>query len=228
MAKRELPAYLPPDWPDYAAIPTPEEWAVAIEEERIAERVFKQMAHPRPQVPTPESIAAGEAHLAEARKRSAAEIVRRIESKELLSAEEFCTAVGVTPSWLEDALTDGKLFAITGPKGKSYYPAFYSDARIEREAVERVSLVLSAAQPDSQYWFYSSIRTSLGTTPLEALQAGRLQAVLDAAETFTSGAPARVPSVVDVLANGGGKAPMPPPHNPRDSFVDTLNGVKPR
>ena len=43
MKTRILPDYLPKDWPDYALIPTLEEWAVAQEEERIAARVFEQM-----------------------------------------------------------------------------------------------------------------------------------------------------------------------------------------
>jgi hypothetical protein len=228
MKTRILPDYLPRDWPDYAPIPSPAEWAVAQEEERIAARVFEQMKTPRSQTTTPESIAAGNAHLAEAIKQGAAEVIRQIESKELLSADDFCAAVGVTRDWLSDALTDGRLFAITGPGGRSFYPAFYAEAGIERAAVERVTHVLSRLPPGSQYWFYSSIRTSLQATPLEALRAGRLNAVLKSAEMFAQDAPPRVPSIVDVLANDSEQSMLLPPHDPRDSFADSLNGVKPR
>lgn len=88
---RQLPDYLPADWPDYAPIPIREEWLVACEEDRIAEAAFRQMReHPRPRLPASESIAARDAHMAEAVRQSAAEVVRQIESKELLTAEEFC------------------------------------------------------------------------------------------------------------------------------------------
>lgn len=228
MKTRILPDYLPPDWPDNAEIPTRAEWDLAQEEDRIAAQVFKQMGTSRSQLPSPESIAAGDAAMAEAFKRSAAEVMRQIESKELLSSDEFCAALGVTRDWLSDALTDGRLFAISGPEGRSFYPAFYADAGIQRTAIERVSQVLSRLPPRSQYWFYSSARTSLQATPLEALRAGRLPAVLKAAAMIAHDAPSRVPSIVDVLANDGAQATLPPPHDPLESFADTLNGVKPR
>jgi hypothetical protein len=96
---RQLPDYLPADWPDNAYIPTRAEWEVAQEEDRIAKRVFEQMKTTRAQEPTPESIAAGNAAMAKAHVRAAETVMRQIESKELLTATEFCDVLEVDADW---------------------------------------------------------------------------------------------------------------------------------
>ena len=223
---RKLPDYLPADWPDHADIPTRDEWNRAQEEDRIADVALARMRRRRPStVPTPESIAAGDAAMAEAYKRAAEVVVRRIESRELLSIDEFCGAVGVTRDWLSDALTEGRLFAIAGPHGRSFFPAFYADAGIKRSDIEQVARVLSPRDPGSQYWFFTSVRTSLQATPLDALRAGRLDAVIRAAEMHVEGAPPRVLSVVEELAGQSGPLTVPPQHDPSGSFADVLNGA---
>ncbi len=228
MANRELPDYLPPDWPEYAAIPTRAEWDRAMEEDRIAERAFEQMKHPRSQSPTRESIAAGEAHLAEAHVRAAETVKQQIESKELLTADEFCDVLEVDVDWLDDALEEYRVFAITGPGGRSYYPAFYADPGVRRKHVERVTRTLALLHPRSQYLFYTTVRTSLGETPLDALRAGRLDAVLKTAAMAAADAPPRVPSIVEVLAGESWPPAAPPRHDPGQSFADVLKGAKPR
>jgi len=224
---RKLPDYLPADWPDHAEIPTRDEWNRAQEEDHIANVALARMRRRRPStVPTPESIAAGDAAMAQAYARAAEVVVRRIESRELLSIDEFCEAVGVTRDWLSDALTEGRVFAIAGPHGRSFFPSFYADARIERAAIEQVARILSPRDPSSQYWFFFSVRTSLQSTPLEALRAGRLDAVIRAAEMHAEGAPPRVLSVVEELAVHSGPLTVPMQHDPSESFADVLNGVK--
>lgn len=224
---RKLPDYLPADWPEHAEIPTRIEWDRAQEEDRIAEVALVQMRKRRPStVPTPESLAAGDAAMAEAYARAADVVVRRIESRELLSINEFCKAVGVSRDWLSDALTEGRLFAITGPHGRSFFPAFYADARIERADIEKVARVLSPRDPSSQYWFFITTRTSLQTTPLDALRAGRLEAVIRAAEMHAEGAPRRVPSVVDEIIGQSEAGTVPPQHDPSAALTDVLNGTK--
>lgn len=71
MAARHIPDYLPANWPDHVDIPTPEQWAQALQEEAMlpvaiaeaAARAGKPMA-------TPESIAAGEEHIRQAREKA--------------------------------------------------------------------------------------------------------------------------------------------------------------
>lgn len=229
MTSRQLPDYLPADWPDYAPIPTRAEWDRAMEEDRIADAAFKRMReHPRSRLPTPESSAGGDAYMAEAVRQSAAEVVRQIESKELLTAAEFCDVLEVDADWLDAALDECRVFAITGPGGRAYYPAFYADPVIKREHVERVVRVLAPLSPRSQYLFFNSVRTSLDTTPLEALRAGRLDAVITAALMATADAPPRVPSIVEVLAGDSWPPKAAPRHDPSQSFADVMKGVKPR
>jgi hypothetical protein len=225
---RQLPDYLPADWPNNAYIPTRAEWEVAQEEDRIAERAFEQMKTMRAQEPTPESIAAGNAAMAEAHVRAAETVMRQIESKELLTATEFCDVLEVDADWLDAALDECRVFAITGPGGRAYYPAFYADPAIKREHVERVVRVLAPLSPRSQYLFFNSVRTSLDTTPLEALRAGRLDAVITAALMATADAPPRVPSIVEVLAGESWPSKAAPRHDPSQSFADVLKGAKPR
>jgi hypothetical protein len=227
MANRKLPDYLPPDWPDYAAIPTRAEWLVAQEEERIAERAFEQMKTKRTQEPTPESIAAGEAHLAEAHVRATETVRRQVESKELLTATNFCDVLEVDADWLDAALDECRVFAITGPGGRSYFPAFYADPTIKREHIERVTRTLALLHPRSQFLFYTTVRTSLGETPLDALRAGRLEDVMTAALGATADAPPRVPSIVETLTGESWPPIAAPRHDPGQSFADVLKGAKP-
>lgn len=225
---RKLPNYLPADWPDCAQFPSLAEWERAVEDDRIVgEALEKAMENLRQQMTTPDSIAAGDAAMFEAHIRAAETIVRRIEGKELLSRDEFCEAAGVTCEWLSDALTDGRLFAIAGPRGRSFFPSFYADSSIERTDIERVARVLSPLHPTSQYWFFTSVRTSLHQTPLDALRAGRLDAVVASAQGHADGAPPRVLSVVEEIA-GQSEPLVPPRHDPSDSFTDVLNGTKRR
>jgi|GEM_PF-2898251 len=227
MTKRALPDYLPADWPDYAEIPTLDEWLVAQEEERIAEKAFAEMAKPRrhPTV-TPESIATGDAFMAEAHLRAAEMVKRQIESKELLTATEFCDVLEVEPDWLDAALDECRVFAITGPGGRAYYPAFYVAPTIKREHIERVTRTLALLHPRSQFLFYTTVRTSLGETPLDALRAGRLEDVMTAALAATADAPPRVPSIVEVLGGEVWPPEAAPRHDPSQSFVDVLKGAK--
>lgn len=224
---RKLPHYMPADWPDYAEIPSKAEWDRAQEENRIAEHAFARMKEHLPYtVPTPEAIAAGDAAMAAAYARAAEAVIRRIDNRELLSIDEFCETVGENRDWLSDALTEGRLFAIAGPGGRSYFPSFYADIGIKRTEIEEVARVLSPRDPSSQYSFFTSFRTSLQATPLDALRAGRFDAVIRAAEMHAEGAPPRVFSVVENLAGQPGPLTVPPQHDPSGSFADVLNGTK--
>jgi hypothetical protein len=176
---------------------------------------------------TPESIAAGEKHMAEAQLRAAETVKRQLESKELLTAEEFCDVLEVDVNWLDDALEECRVFAITGPGGRSYYPAFYAEPGIRHEHVERVTRTPALLHPRSQYLFYTTVRTSLGETPFDALRAGRVDDVMTAALRAAVDGPRRVPSVVEVLAGESWPPTAAPLHDPGQSFADVLKGAKP-
>ncbi|MBZ2208590.1 hypothetical protein [Massilia soli] len=133
---------------------------------------------------TPESIAAGHAAMAEGRARAAETLARRIECKELLSAVELRSALGVVQQAIDEAVASNRLFAFEGPGREPYYPAFYADATVARSALELVAQELLDLPAPSKYHFFLSMRTNLGTTPLEALKCGRVDEVLQAAAGF--------------------------------------------
>jgi hypothetical protein len=175
-----------------------------------------------------EPIEADNLHTIEAHLHAAETVKQQIERKELLTADEFCTALKTDTDWLESALDECRVFAITGPSGRSYYPAFYADSIISREHVERVTRMLALLHPRSQYLFYTTVRTLQGETPLDALRAGRLNEVITAALRAANEAPRRVPSIVEVLVGESWPPNVPLRHAPSESFADVLNGAKPR
>ena len=85
-------------------------------------------------------------------------------------------------------LPTGKLTALVGPSGESYYPAFYADASLDRRSVEKVAKALGPLPAASKYFFFTSTSVFLGgITPLDALKNGRLADVSAAAAGFAEG-----------------------------------------
>lgn len=181
------------------------------------------MSTPRSKVPTAECIAADDVQM-----RAAETVKLQIESKELLSLNEFCEVLNADTDWLEAALDECRIFVITGPGGHSYYPAFYADPAIDREHLEQVTRMLALLHPRSQYLFYTTVNTSQGETPLDALRAGRLDEVITAALRAADDVRRRVPSITEVLVGESWPPKAPPCHVPSESFTDVLNGVKSR
>lgn len=164
---------------------TEDEMKRAEEEDRILQRVLDEACDrpPRP-MSTPESIAAGNAAMAEGRVRAAETLARRIANKELLSAVELQDFLGIAQAEIDDAVESGRLFAFIAPDGVKYYPAFFAVRAADRAGLEAVVQEMKGLPPDSQYWFLTSRRTNLGVTPLEALKDGRFDDVLRAASGF--------------------------------------------
>jgi hypothetical protein len=166
---------------------TEDEMKRAEEEDRLVQAVLAEARNrlDRP-MSTPESIAAGNAAMAEGRARAAETLARRIESKELLSAAELQSALGITQQDIDYAVAEGRLFVCVGSDGQPYYPAFYTDGDIDRSAIELVAQELRDIPAASKYYFFVSKRTNLGMTPLDALKCGRVEDVLQAAAEFAS------------------------------------------
>lgn len=162
-----------------------EEFKRAEKEDRIVERALGEVFNrpPRP-MSTPESIAAGHAAMAEGRERAAEALARRIESKELLSAAELRSALGIPQAEIDDAVVSNRLFSFEAPGGEHYYPAFFAAADMERPSLELVAQKLGGLPAASKYHFFLSKWTNLGETPLDALKRGRVDEVLQAAAGF--------------------------------------------
>lgn len=112
----------------------------AEEEDRIVQAVLAEELNrpPRP-MSTPESIAAGDAAMAEGRERAAVTLARRIESKELLSAEELRDALGITQAEIDEAVEDNQLFAFVDTDGEHYFRGFFAAADMDRSSLELVA-----------------------------------------------------------------------------------------
>ena len=110
---------------------------------------------------------------------------QRIERKELITSKELQDGLHIRRQSVSDAVKAGRLFAIVGPSGENYYPAFYTDHDYDRRALEKVSKTLGGLPASSKYHFFTSKSHYLGSkTPLEALKEGRLDEVLIAATGF--------------------------------------------
>ena len=159
----------------------------AEEEDRTLQRVLDEATNrpPRP-MSTPESIAAGHAAIAEGRERAAETLARRIESKELWSAAELRSALGIPQAEIDDAVDSNRLFSFEAPDGEYYYPAFFAAADMDRASLELVAQELGGLPAASKYHFFVSKRTNLGETPLDALKRGRVDEVLRSASGFAS------------------------------------------
>lgn len=167
---------------------TEAEIGVALEEDARVEEILRQtrVRPPSPSV-TPESIEAGERMMAEFRQASAAAVLGRIESRELITGEELEALLGVSELAVQTALESGQLFAIQGPGGKLYYPAFFADEQLPKGCLFEVSQSLGRLPGPSKYHFLTNKSTRLGQTPMEALAGGRLADVLATAEAFRDG-----------------------------------------
>jgi hypothetical protein len=138
---------------------------------------------PGPMV-TERSKAAGSAFMTKFRAESAAALLSRIESKELLTSAELQNALKIRRQSISDAVKSNRLFALVGPSGENYYPAFYTDPSLDRRIVEKVSKAMGAIPGAAKYSFFTSKSHMLGETPLEALRKGRVQEVLAAATAY--------------------------------------------
>lgn len=78
----------------------------------------------------------------------------------------------------------GRVFYIS-QQGERYFPAFYCDPAYDRKQLSAVTRALDDLPGGSKLQFFLSRRGSLnGATPLQALQAGRIEKVLDIAAAF--------------------------------------------
>lgn len=128
---------------------------------------------------------ASDEFMAQLRQREAAELLERIEHKELLTGDELQERLGVGSEAISEAVKSGGLFVVAGPGGLDYYPAFFADARYDRRSVERVSKALGDLPATVKYHFFTSKSHRLGrVTPLDALADGRLAEALVAAQGF--------------------------------------------
>lgn len=111
--------------------------------------------------------------------------LERIEHGELITAAELGERLSMSKQAVSRAATTGRMFTLEGPAGKKVFPAFYSDPRLDRRVLERVSKELGQLPGPSKWQFFTTGKVSLdGKSPLEAISEGQVSRVLAAATAF--------------------------------------------
>lgn len=155
-------------------------------EDEAAEQFLKQQVESKapPIQSTPESIQRGQAMLKAVEETRNQTVRTRIQNKELLTSGELQLARDVNRQSISGAVKSNRLFAFVGPSGKNFYPAYFADKTLDLRKLEAVSKALGTLPAPSKHHFFTSTWSTLGTTPLEALRAGRLADVLETAAGF--------------------------------------------
>lgn len=107
--------------------------------------------------------------LAEMHQRALLRRQRFFDDGELVTAEELCNRLDISPSALEQAVLDHRMFSVSGPKGETWYPAFLADPYYAN--LEQISLELGDMPGEEKWAFFTTPKHSLGgDTPLVSLQ----------------------------------------------------------
>ena len=188
---RELASKIDSLIPEHESAPatpaTAPELARARAEDAMGDRVLARAARALPAaLSSPESIRQGDEAMVQAARNTVITTAARIAKGELISSGELQRALDVKRQALSGAVKAGRLFAIVGPSGDNYYPAYYADPSLDRRALEQVSKLLGSLPAASKHHFFTSHSTLLQASPLEALRQGRLAEVLAAAAGFAA------------------------------------------
>lgn len=188
---RELASKIDSLIPEHESAPatpaTAPELARARAEDAMGDRVLARAARALPAaLSSPESIRQGDEAMVQAARNTVITTAARIAKGELISSGELQRALDVKRQALSGAVKAGRLFAIVGPSGDNYYPAYYADPSLDRRALEQVSKLLGSLPAASKHHFFTSHSTLLQASPLEALRQGRLAEVLAAAAGYAA------------------------------------------
>ena len=154
-------------------------------EDAVGKKILDAAARRGPMaMSTPRSIRQGNEAMVVAEQNAVATTAARIANRELINSGELQRALDVKRQAISGAVKAKRLFAIVGPSGENYYPAYYADPTLDRRTLEQVSKVLGSLPAPSKHHFFTSKSTMLQETPLDALRKGREADVLAAAAGF--------------------------------------------
>ncbi|WP_157615811.1 hypothetical protein [Rhizobacter sp. Root404] len=164
---------------------SPAEWARAMQEDAVAEVVLREV-HSRRSRPmtTAKSIREGKKFMARAKEAEAARTSVLIETGELITSGELQRRLQVNRQAVSRALKELRLFAVSSPTGESFYPAFCTEATLDRRSLGRVSKALGALPPLAKFDFFHQKSRRLQESALDALRKGRLAEVLAVAAEY--------------------------------------------
>ena len=105
-----------------------------------------------------------------------------VRSGQLVSAAELADALGITRQAVHKAQKAGRFFALEAGGRDLYYPAFFADADLRENGLDKILRVLSLESSWSKWLFLTSSSGALGgSTPLDALRSSKLEPVLEVA-----------------------------------------------
>lgn len=114
-------------------------------EDALGKKVLDTAGRRGPMVmSTPESIREDNEAIAQAERNAAVTTAARVASHELLSFGELQRALNVKRRAISGAVHAKRLFAIVGPSGENYYPAYYADSTIDLRSLEKISKALGS------------------------------------------------------------------------------------
>src|ERR1700737_1244090 len=142
----------------------------------------------RTQAPPPDKNAG----LAQAVDRAEERKVNLLNRADMLNGEQLAAELGLSRATVDNRRQEGKLLALEfGTKRGFRFPQWQRDLVEERDirsSFEAVLNRLAPVGPWSRYRFFVQSSPELdGRTPVEALRAGRGEAVLHAAESWAQG-----------------------------------------
>lgn len=106
-------------------------------------------------------------------------------SGELVKKDVFAHAAELSTQELECAFKEDRIFSVRH-RIDYYVPAFFNDPMLRAKGIELVSQRLAPLRGESRLEFFCNPKQSLGgLTPIEAMLAGRVAEVLQAADGFT-------------------------------------------
>lgn len=112
-------------------------------------------------------------------------LIDDIRNGRLLASADIVDRMRCSKQALSAAVKNRRMFALPGPSGENYCPAFFGDVKYDRRSLEQVSKALGTLPGGRNWYFFTMPRTSLGgQTPLAALAKGKLDDVLAAAKAF--------------------------------------------
>lgn len=165
-------------------IPADEVAAAQVEDVKVSTILRRERTKPKESEASPDSARQNAEFMDNMRLGSARAFARRIESKELVSKDEFIAMLGGRRRWVNEALRAGRLFLLETPSGLEYFPAFFADDSYDRRAVGKVVQALEGLPNESKYFFFMSKSLRLNMTPLEALVQGMTLDVVNCAVGF--------------------------------------------
>lgn len=164
--------------------PAAEVAAARAQDAKVAAILRRARTEPKESEVNPDSARQNAEFMAKLRLGSERALARRIESKELVSKDEFIAMLGGRRRGVIEALEAARLFLLRDSSGHDYFPTFFADDRYDRRALGRVVQALEGLPNESKYYFFIRKSSRLKMTALDALAQGRTTEVIACALAF--------------------------------------------